>query len=68
MQTPAASHAGLHQVEREVAGARADLERAGERGRVAAKELLDLPSTCARPTGPKSTPHFASYSAAATSW
>ena len=27
-----------------------------------------LPSTCARPTAPKSTPHFVSYSAAATSW
>ena len=42
MQTAAAIDARLHQVEREVAGAGADLQRAGERAGVAAEQLLDL--------------------------
>ena len=36
----------LHQVEREVAGARADLERARERPGLRAEQLVSLPSTC----------------------
>ena len=42
MQTAARDDALLHQVEREVARAGADLQRAGERAGVAAEQLLDL--------------------------
>ena len=60
----------LQQVEREVAGARADLERVAEAvGRSPPSALRSLPQHLrAGRSAPKSMPHLASYSAAAASW
>ena len=60
----------LHQVEREVAGAGADLQRVAE-GRPRPRRPAPWPAsprTWRWPMSPKSIPHLASYSSAAASW
>ena len=56
-----ADQPGAQQVQREVAGAGADLQRAREARRARAPSALrTFASTCSRPTSPKSMPHLAS--------